>query len=502
MIYFVNQYLMALNSGVEHAEFKRLALFKRHAVPAKIVTRDFDVLLHQNMAHFGLVDTDLINLYDFFRKSEQVPAHVLKIQDLNLAPAYNVDPSANVSHVRDGDQIVADVYFSPGTVGHLYYVNYFDAFTNIVQRTYYDARGFKASDQFFAPNGEVITEIIYNLDGSRLFERYYAHNNENQNYIVAIRLLAYHGREWQFDTEDDLMRFFLDELNQREAGTFIADRPLAADWPVINMQTAARKFVWLPTTHANDPQDQVFSNMNGAYVYAIHDNLAKLDGVITATQQQQADLTRWLGGQPVRPITAIPAAVVANTTLTAKPIPLSKRIAGKVIFVGRIDQTKRLNQLIEAFSQVHQRLTDTILEIHGYGALINNLQQQVTQLKLKNVITFVPYHQDLAATYDQAQLFVYPAESDGQSLALAEALAHGVPVVSYNINYGPKEIITDGVNGYLVPSGEVKALANAMVKALVNQKRWQQLSQNAYRSAKQYGEDQVWPLWQKTLGLK
>ncbi|MFC6170556.1 accessory Sec system glycosyltransferase Asp1 [Loigolactobacillus jiayinensis] len=501
MIYFVNQYLMALNSGVEHAEFKRLALFKNHHVPAKIVTRDFDVLLHQNMAHFGLVAADMVNLYDFFRGSEQFPERVLKLPDLNLAPAYNIDPGANVSHVRDGDQIIADVYFSPGTVGHLYYVNYFDAFTNIVQRTYYDARGFKASDQFFSPAGEVIAELIYNLDGSRLFERYYGHDDANNNQITAIRLLAYHGREWQFNSEDELMRFFLEELNQRDAGTFIADRPLAADWPVINMQTAARKFIFLPTTHANDPQDQVFSNMNGAYVYAVHDNLAKLDGVITATQQQQADLTRWLGGQPVRPVTAIPAAVVLDTTLKAKQVAADRRTTGKIIFVGRVDQTKRLNQLIEAFSQVHQRMNETTLEIHGYGAEISSLQQQVAQLDLKDVVTFVPYHQDLAATYDQAQLFVYPAESDGQSLALVEALAHGVPVVSYDINYGPKEIITDGDNGYLVPSGEVKALASAMTKVLVNQKRWRQMSQNAYHSARKYSEAQVWPLWQNLLEL-
>ncbi|MFD0898655.1 glycosyltransferase [Loigolactobacillus binensis] len=502
MIYFVNQYLMALNSGVEHAEFKRLALFKRHGVAAKIVTRDFDALLHQNSQHFGLVATDMVNLYDFFRGSEQLTPQVLKIQDLNLAPAYNVDPGANVSHVREGDHLVADVYFSPGTVGHLYYVNYFDSFTNIVQRTYYDSRGFKAADQFFAPNGELITELIYNLDGSRLFERFYTHDQEQQNYMTAIRLLNYRGQQWQFNSENELMRFFLDELNRRTPGTFIADRPLAADWPMINMQTAARKFVWLPTTHANDPQDQVFSNMNGAYVYALHDHLAKLDGVITATKQQAADLTRWLGDKPLRPITAISAAVVADTTLNAAPVPAAERTAGKIIFVGRIDQTKRLNQLIEAFSQVHQRLPHTTLEIHGYGTLIAKLQQQVTQLNLKNVITFVPYHQDLAKTYDQAQLFVYPAESDGQSLALVEALAHGVPVVSYDINYGPKEIITDGSNGYLVASGDVNALASGMTKALVNQKRWRQLSRNAYHSVKQYGEARIWPLWQQALKLK
>ncbi|KRM98818.1 accessory Sec system glycosyltransferase Asp1 [Loigolactobacillus rennini] len=495
MIYFVNQYLMALNSGVEHAELKRLAMFKRHGVAAKLVTRDFDVLLHQNMAHFHVAATDMVNLYDFFRGSQQIKSRVLKITDLNLAPDYNVDPGANVSHVREGDQLIADVYFTPGTVGHLYYVNYYDALTNLVQRTYFDCRGFKAATQFFSPTGQLISDLIYNLDGSRLFERYYTTKQQ----LIAIRLLNYHGQDWQFDSENDLMRFFLNELNRVQPGIFIADRPLAADWPVINMKTTAHKFVWLPTTHANDPQDQVFSNMNGAYVYALHDHLAALDGVITATQQQRADLIRWLGDKPLRPITAIPAATVAPKTLAAPKVPLTARTAGKIIFVGRLDATKRLGQLLAAFKQVHQQLPKTTLAIHGYGNVSTQLKQQAKQENLQNVIDFVPYHQDLATTYNQAQLFVYTAESDGQPLALVEALAHGVPVVSYDINYGPREVIEDDKNGYLVPSGDINALAEKMVQVLESEQKWAKLSYGAYQSAKRYSEVKVWPLWQQLI---
>ncbi|WP_318765434.1 hypothetical protein [Lactiplantibacillus carotarum] len=62
----MNQYVMALNSGVEHAEFKRLQLFKEHEVPAQLVTRQFDGLLHQNTRRFHVADDQLANLFDFF----------------------------------------------------------------------------------------------------------------------------------------------------------------------------------------------------------------------------------------------------------------------------------------------------------------------------------------------------------------------------------------------------------------------------------------------------
>lgn len=73
MNFFVNQYLMALNSGVEHAEFKRLQLFKDHQAPAKLVTRQFDGLLHQNMRRFNIADDQMANLFDFFVKRPAFP---------------------------------------------------------------------------------------------------------------------------------------------------------------------------------------------------------------------------------------------------------------------------------------------------------------------------------------------------------------------------------------------------------------------------------------------
>ncbi|KLD58846.1 poly(glycerol-phosphate) alpha-glucosyltransferase, partial [Lactiplantibacillus plantarum] len=102
--------------------------------------------------------------------------------------------------------------------------------------------------------------------------------------------------DYYFNGEQEWYRFFLDELNKQydENNVFIADRPLAAQWPVVNMQTAAKKYLWLPTPHAVDPRDQVYSNLNNAYVYGLHEFLSAWDGVITSTEQQQQDLTQWL----------------------------------------------------------------------------------------------------------------------------------------------------------------------------------------------------------------
>lgn len=499
MYFFVNQYLMALNSGVEHAEFKRLQLFKDHQQPAQMVTRQFDGLLHQNMRRFHLEDSQMANLFDFFRGTTTYPAKVVTMADLDWPAAYDIKPNPNVSEVLAGERLIAKVHFVPGTVGHVYFIEIFDRFNNLVQRTDYDERGFKARDQFMAPNGEAVTDLFYRPDGTRFAEQYYGHDANGVNNVTMCKLINYQGQDRYFNGESEWYRFFLDELNTANGGdnVFIADRPLAAQFPVVNMQTAAKKYLWLPTPHAVDPKDQVYSNLNGAYVYGIHDFLTSFDGVITATDEQRRDLTKWLGGRPARPIITISAAVVSAAQAERPRITMATRHQHQIIYTGRLDPERRVDQLITAFAQVRRKVKDATLKIYGYGSALDQLKQQVSELKLAAVVSFAGYQPELGTAYDQAGAYVYTGESDAQPLSLVEALSHGVPVVAYKINYGPQAVIKDGKNGYLVKDGAVNQLVSALTKVLENSKRQQRLSDGAYQSSTQYADTTVWQQWQQ-----
>ncbi|WP_318765436.1 glycosyltransferase [Lactiplantibacillus carotarum] len=312
------------------------------------------------------------------------------------------------------------------------------------------------------------------------------------------KLVDYHGRDYYFNGELEWYRFFLDELNREngENNVFIADRPLAAQWPVINMQTAAKKYLWLPTPHAVDAKDQVYSNLNSAYVYGIHEYLTSLDGLITSTPGQRDDLTKWLGGQPKRPVRAISAAVVSQALADRPHVAMTARHAHQIIYTGRVDQERRVDQIITAFAQVQRKIKDATLVIHGYGGAIDALKEQAAKLKLGTSVTFAGYQADLDAVYDQAGAYVYTGESDSQPLSLIEALSHGVPAVAYDVNYGPKDVLKDGRNGYLVKDGAVNQLVTALTKVLENAKRQQRLSDGAYRSSTAYSSATVWKQWQ------
>ena len=88
-----------------------------------------------------------------------------------------------------------------------------------------------------------------------------------------------------------------------------------------------------------------------------------------------------------------------------------------------------------------------------------------------------------------------------------EALSHGVIGVTYDVNYGPNDIVVDGKNGYIVDFGDYKALAEKMLKIFKDKKLMQELSDGSYETSERFSDENVWNAWQdlikdaeKTLG--
>lgn len=258
MFFFVNQYLLS-STSIEHAEIKRLKLFKEHKAGAKLVIRDFDNIIHSTLGRFGLTDDQLVNMFDFFAGTTNYQGHNLHTKDLGLPIDYQVSSGSNSRTVKDGDRLVAEVFFIGGTYGLVGHIDYYDAAGNITLRAKYDIRGFKAVDIFFGKNNRPYYERYYRPDGSNYMERYYVQSTEDTPINSLNILKNYQGKDRFFDNFDSLFAFFLKELNDQVTGTntFIADRPAVSIKPVQQLGKRARKFLWLPISHINDGQDLI-----------------------------------------------------------------------------------------------------------------------------------------------------------------------------------------------------------------------------------------------------
>ncbi|WP_144267007.1 glycosyltransferase, partial [Oenococcus oeni] len=99
---------------------------------------------------------------------------------------------------------------------------------------------------------------------------------------------------------------------------------------------------------------------------------------------------------------------------------------------------------------------------------------------------------------DQAELVIQTSTGEGFSMSLLEAMSHGLPVVAYDANYGPRNFVRDAFNGYLVNNGNVVGLADNVIKIFQDNSLWQKLSVGAYQTAKAFDAKNVWDNWQKS----
>lgn len=137
----------------------------------------------------------------------------------------------------------------------------------------------------------------------------------------------------------------------------------------------------------------------------------------------------------------------------------------RAVAVGRLDYQKGFDMLIEAWNRIEKEVPDWTLDIYGQGPLQTELQDRINELKLHN-IRLQGFSEDIHKEYLNSSLFLLSSRYEGFVLVLMEAMASGLPAVSFRCKEGPEETIDDGVNGYLVEEGNVEQFANCAIKLM------------------------------------
>ena len=190
----------------------------------------------------------------------------------------------------------------------------------------------------------------------------------------------------------------------------------------------------------------------------------KGEAIITATNvhkaQIQADVT------PAAEIHVIPHFCEATSVARTK--------RKNLVTVSRLELTgKPIHECIEAFCQIKDAFPDVDYLIYGSGAGQQTLEAQITRLGCGDRVHLAGYTAEAKTVFRHALASVYPTTTEGFGLAILEALSNGCPVISYDVNYGPREMIESGKNGELVPRGDIDAIADAMRKVLLQPEHYQ-----------------------------
>jgi glycosyltransferase involved in cell wall biosynthesis len=171
-----------------------------------------------------------------------------------------------------------------------------------------------------------------------------------------------------------------------------------------------------------------------------------------------------------------------------------------LIYVGQLSRIKQVDQFITIVDAVARVIPSVKAVIVGNGPLMTELQMYARQLRLTKEIEFLGQRKDVETLLARSKVFVLTSESEGLSIAMAEAMTAGVvPVVPDVGELG--DLVIDGVNGYLVEPNNVSAYSARIISLLQKAPLWNQFSHRAAEDARQYCDlELVTEKWRTLLG--
>jgi GalNAc-alpha-(1->4)-GalNAc-alpha-(1->3)-diNAcBac-PP-undecaprenol alpha-1,4-N-acetyl-D-galactosaminyltransferase len=194
----------------------------------------------------------------------------------------------------------------------------------------------------------------------------------------------------------------------------------------------------------------------------------------------------------------IPNPVLLPPAKSSKPKELSDKLPGQklLIAVGRLEQQKGFDLLLQAFANLKNDFPQWQLIILGEGTLHLDLTELCDQLGLNNRVYFPGRVKNIYEFLQEADIYVMSSRFEGFPNALCEAMACGLTVISTDCPNGPREIIRDGIDGLLVPNEDVLALTAAMKLLMSDEEKRKHLATNASGITERLSIDKIMEMWE------
>ena len=190
-------------------------------------------------------------------------------------------------------------------------------------------------------------------------------------------------------------------------------------------------------------------------------------------------------------------AVIPNAALQipqVTPNPQSRR----VIAVGRLDYQKSFDRLLEAWALIPSAVrAGWRLDIFGQGEWETMLRDRIAALGIEESARINAPTKQIFEEYADSAFLVMSSHYEGFPMVMIEAMACGLPVVSFGFKCGPRDIIREGRNGLVVPEGDIPALAAAMARLMTDDALREGMSREARQVVGTYSEERIMQLWKQ-----
>lgn len=235
----------------------------------------------------------------------------------------------------------------------------------------------------------------------------------------------------------------------------------------------ARKFVYNQHLH------KLFS----LWDYHIIKSLRHCSCVVTLTKQ---DVPFWQ--RYAQRIEVIP------NMLTISPKMVMDYGTKRVISAGRYMSEKGFDRLLKAWGLIKKDFSDWHLFIFGNGERFP-YQKLVDQLQLGDTVHLMSATEDIAKEFSKSSIYVMSSRYEGFGLVLAEAMSCGLPCISFDCPYGPREIICDGEDGFLAENGNIEMLAQKIEHLMSNEELRKEMGAKAIHNIARFKPEVIMAQW-------
>ena len=188
--------------------------------------------------------------------------------------------------------------------------------------------------------------------------------------------------------------------------------------------------------------------------------------------------------------------VVIPNFLESIPVKGYLDVKNQVIAVGRLDEVKGFERMINLWGKL-QIENKPVLKIIGNGDEKDNLQKliQVNHLEDEVKLMGAVEHDKVIREMEQSILYMMTSYTEALPFVLLEAISVGLPVLAYDVRVGPKAIIDDGMNGYLIPDNDERKYLQCLENLLKDERLRGQMSAAAIKKAQTFSKESVLKKW-------
>lgn len=217
--------------------------------------------------------------------------------------------------------------------------------------------------------------------------------------------------------------------------------------------------------------------------------VSRFDRFVVLTRE---DRGYWEADAALPNICVIPNA---RTFAPAAPSGTATSSAGTVLAAGRYNAQKAFDRLIEVWKTVAPQAPGWKLRIAGDGELRQALQQQIDAAGLHDSVILGKAEGDIRDLYASADIYALTSLYEGLPMVLLEAQASGLPIVAMACKCGPRDVVTDGKDGFLVPEGDNAAMADRMLELINDPALRHRMGAAALKASDRFDEAAIMQRW-------